>query len=275
LKFSFIIPTYNRCTQLDHCVASIINQSYTKELFEIIVVNDGGEIPMLEHNNLKIINQPNAGPATARNTGANAAQGEYLIFVDDDCCLDTDWLAEMAPYCKPNTIFTGFTINKTNSIYSEASQLLVSYLHEAWQNTAWHFFASNNLVINNQTFNKLKGFNEQFPLAAGEDREICFRAKVATINLLQIPTAIVFHYHHLNFNKFIKQHLNYGKGAYYFNQVFRSHNKKIPIQPIFFYKNMLYYPFTQFKFKKASPIFILIVLSQFLNILGYLSPKNK
>ena len=260
MKYSFIIPTYNRHAQLAHCVASIVNQSHTKELFEIIVVNDGGEIPMLEHDNLKIINQTNAGPATARNNGAKIASGDYLIFIDDDCCLAQHWLTAIAPHCTSNTILTGFTINKIDSVFSEASQLLVSYLHEAWKGTPWHFFASNNLVIRNQTFTKLKGFNTQFPLAAGEDREICFRAKVATINLLQIPTAIVFHYHHLNFNKFIKQHLNYGKGAYYFNQVLKAHHQSIPIQPFSFYKNMLYYPFTQFKFKKASPIFILIVL---------------
>ena len=275
MKYSFIIPTYNRHAQLAHCVASIVNQSHTKELFEIIVVNDGGEIPMLEHNNLKIINQTNAGPATARNNGAKIASGDYLIFIDDDCCLEQHWLTAIAPHCTSNTILTGFTINKINSIYSEASQLLVSYLHEAWKDTPWHFFASNNLIINNQTFKKLKGFNEQFPLAAGEDREICFRAKVAYVNLKQVPTALVYHFHQLNFKEFLKQHFNYGKGAHYFNQVLKAHHQSIPIQPFSFYQNMLLYPFSKHAFFKAFPIGFMIGLSQFFNILGYLSPKNK
>ncbi len=275
MKYSFIIPTYNRHAQLAHCVASIVNQSYTKELFEIIVVNDGGEKPIFEHKAIKVIHQPNAGPATARNTGANAAQGEYLILVDDDCCLEEHWLAEIESHCTPNTILTGFTKNKINSIYSEASQLLVSYLHEAWKDTPWHFFASNNLIINNQTFKKLKGFNEQFPLAAGEDRDFCFRAKQINISLKQVPTALVYHFHQLNYKKFLKQHFNYGKGAHYFNQVLKAHHQSIPIQPFSFYKNMLLYPFSKHSFFKAFPIGIMIGLSQFFNILGYLSSKNK
>lgn len=88
--FSIIIPVYNAATYIKRCVHQIINQSYQN--YEIIFINDGStdnssyllDIISKECSNIKIINQSNLGPGTARNVGIETARGNYLLFLDID-----------------------------------------------------------------------------------------------------------------------------------------------------------------------------------------------
>lgn len=89
-RYSVIIPVYNAESTLHRCVDSLINQDYANA--ELILVNDGskdqsGEICQeyaLKYDFVKYIEQPNAGASAARNTGLDAATGEYITFVDSD-----------------------------------------------------------------------------------------------------------------------------------------------------------------------------------------------
>ena len=89
-KVSVIVPVYNVEKYLGYCLGSIISQ--TLRDIEIICVNDGstdGSPDILKHyakldKRIKIINQKNAGLSAARNTGMQAARGEFLGFVDSD-----------------------------------------------------------------------------------------------------------------------------------------------------------------------------------------------
>src|SRR5687767_7876993 len=92
LTFSVVIPTYNRPLQLQQCLEGLANQDYPREAFEVIVVDDGGEHPLTKINDhyqtrlsLVFLKQANAGQASARNTGASHAKGQYIAFTDDDC----------------------------------------------------------------------------------------------------------------------------------------------------------------------------------------------
>lgn len=87
---SIIVPVYNREKYLRDCIESIINQTYRN--LEIILVNDGSTDGSLnicleyaeKDYRIKIIDQENSGPSAARNTGIEAAKGEYVGFVDSD-----------------------------------------------------------------------------------------------------------------------------------------------------------------------------------------------
>lgn len=89
---SFIVPVYNTEKYLRDCLDSLISQDVSKEDYEIICVNDGstdGSLTILqeyaaENRNIHIINKENGGVASARNAGMDAAQGEYIWFVDSD-----------------------------------------------------------------------------------------------------------------------------------------------------------------------------------------------
>jgi glycosyltransferase involved in cell wall biosynthesis len=88
-KVSVIIPAYNHSEFIAAAIDSVLAQSYRD--FEIIVVNDGSPddtetilIPYMESGQIRYIRQENHGPAAARNRGVEAAEGEFIAFLDDD-----------------------------------------------------------------------------------------------------------------------------------------------------------------------------------------------
>lgn len=93
IKVSVVIPVYNVEKYLPQCLDSCINQTL-KEI-EIVCVNDGSTDKSLEilysyakkDPRIKVVTQSNQGAGAAKNLGASATKGEYLIFVDSD-----DWL---------------------------------------------------------------------------------------------------------------------------------------------------------------------------------------
>ena len=77
LFITIIIPTFNRPKQLHACLQSLTRLDYPRERFEVIVVDDGSETPptaavsrFREYFNARLLAQPNAGPAAARNISA-------------------------------------------------------------------------------------------------------------------------------------------------------------------------------------------------------------
>lgn len=96
LKYSVIIPVYNKEKYLDKCLESIINQSLDD--FEIILINDGSTdgSPVIcdkwakLDGRISVIHKENEGPALARNIGLDKALGEIISFVDADDYLDPD-----------------------------------------------------------------------------------------------------------------------------------------------------------------------------------------
>jgi len=91
---SVIVPIYNAEKYLTECIESIRNQTYKN--LQIILVNDGSTDMSLEicesfariDSRILIINQKNLGVSAARNRGIEAANGEYIGFVDSDDYLD-------------------------------------------------------------------------------------------------------------------------------------------------------------------------------------------
>jgi len=86
-EFSVIIPVYNGALLLREALDSVFHQNISD--FEIIVVDDGStdnslEIARSYEGNVRILEQPNQGPGTARNLGALHARGRYLTFLDND-----------------------------------------------------------------------------------------------------------------------------------------------------------------------------------------------
>jgi glycosyltransferase involved in cell wall biosynthesis len=101
IKISIIIPVYNVEKYLADCLESIVNQ--TLKDIEIICVNNGSTdssgLILKEFakrdSRIKIINQENSGPSSARNSGLNIAKGEYVGFVDSDDWVDNDFFEKL------------------------------------------------------------------------------------------------------------------------------------------------------------------------------------
>lgn len=280
--FSIIVPTYKRPKQLTACLSSMCQLKYPNEHFEVIVVDDSSDssletviTPFKALLNLSVLSQPHAGPATARNRGANHAIGEILVFTDDDCLFAPDWLKNLAAHFATvqDQMIGGKTLNAlSDNPYAAASQLLVDYLYSCYNANpnAARFFTSNNFAVPKRIFQKIGGFDTTFPLAAGEDREFCSRWLHHGYSMVYAPEILVYHAHALTFRRFLKQQFNYGLGASHLRWVAAQNNSNShKIEHPSFYLNLLIYPFHQ----KGQMPFLLIVLfflSQVANVTGVL-----
>ncbi len=280
-SFSVIIPTYQRPIELVRCLTAIEKLDYPKENFEVIVVNDGGEMDektissFSSKFDLKLLNQKNSGPAKARNHGALSAKNEFLAFTDDDCEPYRDWLKAFSEHVKlsPSAMLGGLTVNAVKkNVFSTASQTLVDYLYDYGDgsNSNFSFFTSNNLTVPRSKFLSIGGFDESFKLPAAEDRDLGSRWMENNHDKAFVETAIVYHHHNLNWRDFWRQHYNYGRGAYHFHTL-RKHrnNQKLKIEPINFYIKMFYFPFIKHPVPRAALISSLFFIGQSANALGF------
>jgi len=98
---SVVIPAYGYPAGLDRVLTALARQEFPAG-FEILVVDDGSPVPLepvtqpyRDVLNIRYLRLPNGGPARARNTGARAAEGEWVAFTDHDCEPAPDWLAQL------------------------------------------------------------------------------------------------------------------------------------------------------------------------------------
>src|SRR5438876_5853031 len=101
--FSVIIPTYNRRESLCRCLNALSRLDYPSAAFEALIVDDGGlesiesiVEPWRDRLLIHVLKRTNGGPGTARNMGAAAACGDFLVFLDDDCTPRPEWLRAFA-----------------------------------------------------------------------------------------------------------------------------------------------------------------------------------
>lgn len=92
MKYSIIVPVFNRPDEVDELLESLVNQE--EKDFEVIVVEDGSQIPCedvcrkyADQLTLRYFMKPNSGPGQSRNYGAERAEGEYLLILDSDVVL--------------------------------------------------------------------------------------------------------------------------------------------------------------------------------------------
>jgi glycosyltransferase involved in cell wall biosynthesis len=281
-RISVIIPTHNRQESLVKCLRSLSDQSYPKDRFEVIVVDDGSSLPIRMDSlpyydplRMRTVRLEGRGAATARNAGADESRGEYLAFTDDDCILHPSWLSELARVCEkfPDAAVTGRTINQLmDNRYASAAQLLVEYLY-AYYNAIPHrarFLTSNNFAIPTAAFRELGGFSTEFASAGGEDREFCDRWLAHNFQLIYAPEAIAFHAHSMTLSGFVRQQFNYGKGAFHYYRLRSMRNgSDFSIEPPAFYFRMFRYPYQRQKALKANILASLFALSQGANFAGF------
>ena len=278
--FSIVIPTYNRPARVASCLDSLAALDYPPDRFEVIVVDDGSESPTVTNSvaardpiDVRLVRQSHAGPATARNTGAALARGDYLAFTDDDCLPEAGWLRALAARTvnARDHLIGGRTINALPANpYSSASQLLIDYLYE------WHaahrgagFFASNNLAVPAERFRAHGGFHSGFPLAAGEDREFC-RRWARSGQMTYAPEAVVRHAHPLTALSFWRQHFTYGRGAFHFySRQARSRTERDSATPLSFYLRLVAFPLSRAGTQHRLGQAILLCVAQAATVAGY------
>lgn len=280
---SVVIPTHNRPARVRACLAALAQQTMARARFEVIVVDDGSDAPLdatvepfRARLNVHLIRQANAGPASARNRGARHATATLLAFTDDDCEPAPDWLAGLVAVHQddPEAALGGATVNAlSDNVCSTASQLLVDYLYDYHARSTCDetttFFTSNNLAVPTTLFQAVGGFDESFPLAAGEDREFCDRWQQRGHRLRHVPAAVIRHSHNLSMRGFWRQHFNYGRGAFHFQRARLAAGRPAPRrEPLSFYLGLIAYPAKATRARRAH-LSAMMFVSQVANVLGY------
>jgi GT2 family glycosyltransferase len=285
--FSVIIPTYQRPIQLTQCLQALAALEYPLDDFEVIIVDDGSPEPLDQTVqpfrsvlNLRLIRKTNGGPGSARNAGATVACGKFLAFTDDDCRPAPDWLRRLEERLtqNPDHLVGGRTENSLHdNSFALTSQIIVNAAYtyyNRYQNNA-RFFASNNIAVAADLFQKIGGFDATFRIAS-EDREFCDRWRCGGLMLSYAPDALVLHAHSLTFRSFCQQHFNYGRGAWRFHcarslRGFDPLWRKLQLHTGFL--SLLRAPLSQLPPRQVITVSILLVLWQVLNALGFLAER--
>lgn len=192
--FSVIIPTYHRNDFLAKCLDCLAPgvQTLPAEQYEIIVTDDGSQTTAEEmirdrYPWAKWVAGSCQGPAANRNNGARSAKGEWLVFTDDDCLPDLQWLEAYgkAVVTEPSClVFEGRTyVDRPRRSLAEISPT----------NESGGYLWSCNFAIQRQLFESISGFDERFPYATMEDVDLRRRLTKAGYKFSFIKTASVCH----------------------------------------------------------------------------------
>lgn len=221
VKYSIIIPVYNRPDELKELLDSISRQSVKD--FEVIVVEDGSQErcvdvcrEYLSRFNLHYMLKENGGPGPARNYGAESSTGEYLIILDSDVVLPDNYLAnvEAELQAHPTDSFGGpdaahpdFTPIQKAISYSMTSFFTTGGIRGGKKRMDRFFPRSYNMGMRRSVFEQLKGFSQ---MRFGEDMDLSYRTIEAGFESRLFPSAWVWHKRRTDFKKFFRQVFNSG-----------------------------------------------------------------
>lgn len=176
-KVSVVIPCFNQAPYLKEAVSSVIRQSYQN--WEIIIVNDGSTDNSEDiakecaatDSRIVYISQPNQGASTARNTGIKASKGKYILPLDGDDTIETDYLTKAVEYLEAHPECACFYChaNMFGSINQPWDVKYIDYKHLLTCNA---IFCSS--VYRRTDFDIIGGYDETF-IHGYEDWEFYIR----------------------------------------------------------------------------------------------------
>ena len=222
MKYSIIVPVYNRPDEVDELLHSLTQQ--TLRDMEVIIVEDGSSQPCeaVVHRyagklQLRYYTKENSGPGQTRNYGAEHSQGDFLIFLDSDCVLPPNFLKEVDAELNrkecdawggPDRAHEGFTPVQKAISYSMTSFLTTGGIRGGKKQMDGKFYPrSFNLGIRRSLYRQLGGFSS---MRFGEDIDLSLRIYKSGASCRLFPDAWVWHKRRTDFKKFFKQVHNSG-----------------------------------------------------------------
>lgn len=220
MRFSFIIPVYNRPQEVSELLESLTKQSVKD--FEVIIVEDGSSNSCDEvvkkyrkYLLLKYLKKENTGPGDSRNRGAAMAEGEYLIFLDSDCIVPPSYLEKVTSELKqdvdafggPDRADNSFTPIQKAINYSMTSFFTTGGIRGGKKKMDKFYPRSFNLGIKKTVFEKIGGFSK---MRFGEDIDLSIRIYREGFTCKLFSEAWVYHKRRTDFIKFFKQVYNSG-----------------------------------------------------------------
>lgn len=186
---SIVIPLYNKAESISGTIRSVLGQTYQD--FEVIIVDDGSTddsfqvVSRLNQSEprLTVIQKANGGVCSARNTGINAAKGEFIALLDADDIWDKDYLQEQMRMVSDFPECSMWGINYGETIDGEVIRDVPTGLPKGFRGIVEDYFripgrisdlfCSSSVLIRKAVFDKVGLFDERIRYA--EDSDMWFR----------------------------------------------------------------------------------------------------
>jgi glycosyltransferase involved in cell wall biosynthesis len=252
-EISVVIPTYNRIDILEKTLKGYAGQSARKDLFEIIVVDDGstdstwetlgrleGEMPY----RLRRFRQANQGPGQARNLAIGKAAGRLVLITGDDIIPHPDliWYHLAAHKNNPGegeAVLgkvdwpTDLTVNFLMHYVTEKSALQFGYTHlDKGDRPDYRFFYTSNISLKRNFLRGKTLFRPEFVHAAYEDIELGVRLQREGMRIVYEKQALGFHHHPMTIASFCKRQYKSGEMAVVFAQLHPDMEEEIGVKDV-------------------------------------------
>ena len=221
MRYSIIVPVYNRPDEVDELLQSLCEQ--TVKDFEVLIVEDGSVKPCKDVCDkyasildLHYYAKENSGPGQSRNYGAERANGEYVIILDSDVVLPASYLQAVEDELKqnpceafggPDATHPSFTPIQKAISYSMTSFFTTGGIRGGKAKLDKFYPRSFNMGIRRDVYLQLGGFTK---MRFGEDIDFSYRIVEAGFMPRLFPEAWVWHKRRTDFRKFFRQVYNSG-----------------------------------------------------------------
>lgn len=188
MKFSVIIPVYNKAKTIKASIDSVVSQ--TERDFEIIIVDDGStdelKSVLSQYNDLRVVHQQNGGVSVARNTGIKNALGEYVCFLDADDLWKEDHLKTLGELIKKypacDYFVTSHMITFGDTKIRHSADALKNFdidfecddLLGLLNNTSYSVIHTNSICVKRSIFDKDNIYFKP-GIKIGEDSDVWYR----------------------------------------------------------------------------------------------------
>lgn len=214
IKFSIIVPVYNRPDEVAELLESISKQTFQDD-FEVVIVEDGSSLPAenvvnsyKDRLDISYYFKQNSGPGDSRNYGMQRAKGNYYLIFDSDCILPPQYLTEVSNALQKKYVDCFGGPDAAHSSFTDI-QKAISYAMTAFLTTGGIRGGKNavnkfqprsfNMGISKEAFEKTQGFGQIHP---GEDPDLTIRIWNAGYETILIPEAFVYHKRRISWEKF-------------------------------------------------------------------------
>ena len=246
MKFSIVIPVYNRPDEINSLIQSITNQSF-KDL-EVIVVEDGSDVSsektidkFKKNISLKYYKKRNEGPGLARNYGSKFALGKWIIFLDSDCIIPVNYFDEINRFLRlnenvdffggPDRAHKNFTLLQKSINYSMTSMLTSGGIRGSKFSLDTFLPRSFNMGVKKKIFDQVKGFSS---MRFGEDLDLSYRLISFGAKSQLIEKAFVYHQRRNDLKGFFKQIYSSGEARVILNRQHKGIFRIFHLFPSFF-----------------------------------------
>ena len=221
MKYSFIIPVFNRPDEVDELLNSLTTQ--TLRDFEVVVVEDGSSVPCKDVTEkyadkllIHYYYKDNSGPGQTRNYGVERASGEYMLILDSDCILPDTYLEEVErelqhkeadAFGGPDRAHESFTDVQKAINYAMTSFFTTGGIRGGKKKMDKFYPRSFNMGVKKSVYQALGGFSK---MRFGEDIDFSIRIFKGGYACRLFPEAWVWHKRRTDLKKFFKQVHNSG-----------------------------------------------------------------